>query len=211
MGAKLFEQQQAIFDQAITAIQNGQRHILISGPSGYGKTFLSNRLCKWVMTTYYSTDSAKSICFLGDNRCAQREYHPFLTGLNSLNKHYELSKTVKKGVAKTTSFSPIGGSFFEFVAEAILNRNGSANYKLNQFFSEAEIDIILKLRNAIHQNVKAFYIDNLHWWDEKSLEFLYLLFKYKKEVLPELDDVIFIFNITSNQSFQHKEQVTAFF
>jgi len=134
-----------------------------------------------------------------------------LAELNNLNERYELSKTVKTGIAKTASFSPIGGSFFEIVAEAILNRNGSANYKLNQVFSEAEVDIILKLRNALRQNIKAIYIDNLHWWDVKSIEFLYLLLKYKDEFLTELNDVVFILNITSNQKFQNKEQVTAFF
>lgn len=203
-----FDQQKTLFDQAVTAIKNGHRYILIAGTSGCGKTFLSNRLCEWITS---SNGPAKAIRFLGDNRCSQREYHPFLAELNNLNERYELSKTVKKGIAKTTSFSPIGGSFFEFVAEAILNRNGSSNYKLNQVFSEEEVDIILKLRNALRQNVKAIYIDNLHWWDVKSIEFLYLLFKYKDEFLTELNDVVFILNITSNQQFEHKEQVTAFF
>lgn len=104
----------------------------------------------------------------------------------------------------------MGGSFFEFVAEAILNRNGGANHKLNQVFSETEVDIILKLRNALRQNVKALYIDNLHWWDVKSIEFLYLLFQNKDEFLPELDDVIIILNVTTNQTSQYEEQITAF-
>lgn len=211
MESIFFEQQQTLFDQAIDAIENGHRYILISGASGCGKTFLSNRLCEWVSASYDSVSSPKAIRFLGDNRCSQREYYPFLAELNCLNERYELSKTLKTGIAKTTSFSPIGGSFFEFVAEAILNRNGSANYKLNQVFSEAEVDIVLKLRNALRQNVKAIYIDNFHWWDLKSLEFLYLLCKYKDEFLPELNDVVFIMNITPNQKFQHKDQVAAFF
>lgn len=211
MESIFFEQQQTLFDQAIAAIEKGHRYILISGSSGCGKTFLSNRLCEWITSSYDSVSSTRAIRFLGDNRCSQREYYPFLAELNNLNERYELSKAVKTGIAKTTSFSPIGGSFFEFVAEAILNRNGSANYKLNQVFSEAEVDIILKLRNALRQNVKAIYIDNLHWWDVKSIEFLYLLCKYKDEFLPGLNDVVFIMNITPNQKFQHKEQVAAFF
>lgn len=205
----LFAQQQAIFDQAVDAIHKGQRYILISGPSGCGKTFLSNCLCTWITEELCAGTTAKSIRFLGDNRCAQREYYPFLSGLSSLNEHYAFTKTVKTGIAKTASFSPVGGSFFEFVAETILNRNGSANRKLNQVFNEAEIDIILKLRNALRQNVKAVYIDNLHWWDTRSIEFLYLLSQNKDEFLPGLNDVIFILNVTTNQISPHVEQTTA--
>lgn len=205
-----FAQQKAIFDQAVTAIQNGQRYILLSGPSGCGKTFLSNRLCSWITEEFHTKPDAKSIRFLGDNRCSQREYYPLLSGLKSLNEHYEIAKTVKTGIAKTASFSPLGGSFFEFVAEAILNRNGSANHKLSQVFSETEVDIILKLRNALRQNVKAIYIDNLHWWDIKSIEFLSLLFQNKDEFLPGSDNVIMILNVTTNQTSQYGEQITAF-
>jgi len=43
---KFFEQQKTLFDQAITAIKDGHRYILIAGTSGCGKTFLSNRLCE---------------------------------------------------------------------------------------------------------------------------------------------------------------------
>lgn len=210
MEAILFAQQQAIFDQATAAIREGQRYILLSGASGCGKTFLSNRLCTWITEEFHAGTGAKSIRFLGDNRCSQREYYPLLSGLNSLNEHYEITKTVKTGIAKTTSFSPLGGSFFEFVAEAILNRNGSANHKLNQVFSETEVDIILKLRNALRQNVKVIYIDNLHWWDVKSIEFLYLLFQNKDEFLLGLNDVIIILNVTTNQTSQCGEQITAF-
>lgn len=206
----LFAQQQAIFDQATAAIQEGRQYILLSGPSGCGKTFLSNRLCNWITEEFHTGSVAQSIRFLGDNRCFQREYYPLISGLNNLNGHYEFTKTVKTGLAKTTSFSPLGGSFFEFVAEAILNRNGSANHKLNQIFSETEVDIILKLRNALRQNVKVIYIDNLHWWDVKSMEFLYLIFQNKEEFLPGLNDVIVILNVTTNQTSQCKEQITAF-
>lgn len=211
MGKLLFTQQQAIFDQAVAAIQEGQNYILISGPSGCGKTFLSNRLCTWITERFYAgTTTTKSIRFLGDNRCSEREYHPILSALNSLNERYEFTKTMKTGITKTASFSPLGGSFFEFVAEAILNRNGTANYKLNQIFNETEIDIILKLRNALHQHVKAIYMDNLHWWDTKSIEFFYLLLQNKDEFLPGLNDVIFILNVTTNQISQHEEQTVAF-
>ena len=206
----LFAQQQAIFDQAAAAIREGQRYILLSGPSGCGKTFLSNRLCIWITEEFHAKPDAKSIRFLGDNRCSRREYYPLLSGLKSLNEHYEITKAVKTGIAKTTSFSPLGGNFFEFVAEAILNRNGSANHKLNQVFSETEVDIILKLRNALRQNVRAIYIDNLHWWDVKSIEFLGLLFQNKDEFLPELDDTIMILNVTTDQTSQNGEQITAF-
>lgn len=205
----LFAQQQALFEQAIAAIQEGRRYILISGLSGCGKTFLSNRLCTWITEEFHAGATAKSICFLGDNWCSQREYYPLLSGLNSLNNHYEMAKTVKTGIAKASSFLPLGSSFFEFVAEAILNRNGSANHKLDQVFNESEVDIILKLRNALRQNVRALYIDNLHWWDAKSIEFLYLLFQNKDEFLPILDDVTIILNITTNQTSQYEEQVNA--
>lgn len=210
MKALLFAQQQAIYDQAVAAIRGGQRYILLSGMSGCGKTFLSNCLCTWITEEFHTETAAKSIWFLGDNWCSQREYYPLLSGLNSLNEHYEIAKTVKTGIVKTFSFSPLGGSFFEFAAEAILNRNGNANHKLNQVFSETEVDIILKLRNALRQNVKALYIDNLHWWDVKSIEFLYLLFQNKDEFLPGLDNVIIIMNVTTNQTSQYEEKITAF-
>lgn len=207
---RLFDQQQALFNQAVAAIQNGQHYLLITGPSGCGKTFLSNCLCTWITENFYADSNAKSIQFLGDNRCSQREYYPLLSGVNRFNEHFEFAKTVKTGITKTASFSPLGGSFFEYVAEAILNRNGSANHKLNQFFNEAEIDIVLKLRNALRQHVKTIYIDNLQWWDAKSIELLYLLLQNKDEFLPELNDVIFIVNITTNQTFLSGEQTTAF-
>ena len=71
VGKNLFTQQQTIFDQAVTAIQEGQHYILISGPSGCGKTFLSNRLCTWVTENFYAGTATKSIRFLGDNRCSE--------------------------------------------------------------------------------------------------------------------------------------------
>ena len=66
--AILFAQQQAIFDQATAAIREGQRYILLSGASGCGKTFLSNRLCTWITEEFHAGTGAKSIRFLGDNQ-----------------------------------------------------------------------------------------------------------------------------------------------
>ena len=210
MDKKLFGQQQTLFEEAVAAIQEGHHYILIKGPSGCGKTFLSNRLCTWITGEFYTEANAKSMLFLGDNRCSQREYYPILSELNHLNEYHELTKTLMTGIAKTATFAPFGGSFFEFVASAILNRNGSANHKLNQVFNENEIDIILKFRNALRQQVKVVYLDNLHWWDTKSIEFLYLLLQKKDEFLPELNNIIFIINVTTNQKTYQKEQLISF-
>lgn len=68
----------------------------------------------------------------------------------------------------------------------------------------------MKLKNAFRHGIQFVYIDNFHWWDIKSIELLSLLLQYAEDFLPELNNVILISNITTNQQQPYSDTVNEF-
>lgn len=200
---QLMSQQKDIAENIKKDIDEGKTKFVIRGVSGCGKSYVSAYIIE------YLNKSLKKPVFIhlqGDEQCINREYYPFSYGLRKLADKYTKNKIIKKTIPKAFDFSPLGGDFLGYISEIIVNKLSSKELFLNQLFNDVELDIVLTLKKLANNASLIIYLDNLHWWDEKSLTLLYLLLEHSQTYIPGLENATFICNITDDQfsSFTHK-------
>lgn len=202
----LIGQQCTLARDIIQDIENGKLKLVIKGDSGCGKSYLS----EWVVQHLKKSIPSSAVLYLqGDEQCVNRDYYPFFNGMNNLLKSQDMNRILKSSTSKIFDFTPIGGEFLAYVSEIILNKINSKELFLNHIFNEEELDIVLCLKKASQNKKLIIFLDNLHWWDEKSLTLLYLLLQHSHTYLPDWENAILIGNITENQTIYFNEKIEA--
>jgi hypothetical protein len=196
MPIRLFDQQKKLETEIINQIQAGETRIVIYGDSGCGKTFLSENIIYKV--TGYSEDWS-ILRFVGDINCIEKDYYPIVSGLDSYCIKYNITKTVAGAIPKLIDESSGTGRFFSYILETILNRTTDNSIYINEILNDVEIDLLYKIKSCINRKNCLIYLDNLQWWDQKSINFFYLLLKHFKKHIKKLSSSIIICNVTKNQ------------
>ena len=156
-----------------------------------------------------SSDEWMVFNFAGDEYCVEKDYFPLISGLDNYCQKYNISKLIKKTIPKLLDDGSEKGTVLSYVLDTILNRKVENELYINNIFSEEEIDILYKIKSCISSKRCLFYLDNLHWWDSKSLHFFYLLLKYSDTYLKELKNAIIICNITMDQVKPYEKKVNS--
>lgn len=193
----LFKYQENLYKEILKCIDNNRNRIAIYGNSGCGKTHLTEHLIQAILKT---SENWLVLRFIGDEHCLEREFYPLISGLDTYCQKYNITKTIRKTVPKFLDDGSSKGFFFSYILDTILNRATENELYINSIFDDKEIDILYKIKSCISGKKCIFYLDNLHWWDEKSLQFFYMLLKYSHKYLRELDSSIILSNITLDQT-----------
>jgi hypothetical protein len=203
----LFGQQNSLAEAIISNITSGDTKINIHGTSGCGKTYLTQAIIEKLLE---EDNDYITVTFSGDYYCTEREYYPIISGLNDYIKKFDVKTGVLQGVTKAFGMVPIAGDLLEYISELLLFKKQN-ELLLNQVFSENELDLLIKIKKLSEKHRVIFYLDNLHWWDRKSFDFLYLLFRHMQKHVPSLTNCVFLCNTTDDQEFTHKKLVNDFF
>jgi len=202
----LFAQQSQIHQCVLADISNENNRIALFGNSGCGKTTLTEHIIYSIINL---PGEWMVFNFVGDEYCVEKDYFPLISGLNNYCQKYNISKLIKKSIPKLLDDGSERGSILSYVLDTILNRKTEKELYINNIFNEEEIDILYKIKSCFSGKKCLFYLDNLHWWDSKSLHFFYMLLKYSDTYLKELKHAIILCNITIDQVKPYEKKVNS--
>ena len=203
---RLFKQQEQIEKMVLDNICNDRTRICIYGTSGCGKTHLTEHIIRSIIT---ANDTWMVLNFTGDIHCIEKDYYPLISGLDNYSQKYNVTKMIKQSVPKLLDDGSTKGSFFSYILDTILNRATENELYINELFSNTEIDILYKIKGCINGKKCLIYMDNFHWWDKKSIQFIYMLLKFSRKYLREIENAVLICNVTIDQENPNKEIVDA--
>ncbi len=202
----LFAQQSQIYQYVLEDVSNANNRIALFGNSGCGKTTLTEHIIYSIISL---PGEWMVFDFVGDEYCIEKDYFPLISGLNNYCQKYNVSKLIKKSIPKLLDDGSERGSVLSYVLDTILNRKTENELYINNIFNEEEIDLLYKIKSCISGKKCLFYLDNLHWWDSKSLQFFYMLLKYSDTYLKELEHAIILCNITMDQEKPYEKRVNS--
>lgn len=202
----LFTQQSQIYQHVLEDIGNENNRIVLCGNSGCGKTTLTEHIIYSIINL---PGEWMVLNFVGDEYCVEKDYFPLISGLNNYCQKYNISKLIRKTIPKLLDDGSERGSVLSYVLDTILNRKTENELYINNIFNEEEIDILYKIKSCIYGKSCLFYLDNLHWWDSKSLQFFYMLLKYSDIYLKDLKHAIILSNITLDQVKPYEKKVNS--
>ena len=165
----------------------------ITGDSGCGKSFTLKS---------YLSDNYSGYLFLyfaGDYLHNDKDYYPFLAGLSSKTVENN-SKNLQKGLIELTKDIPFIPNISTYIAESFVNKTNS--FMLNPI----EQEIFSKIYFLIRNRKVIFFLDDLHWWDKRSIQLLDIIIRQID--FSNLQNNLKLFlGITPNQSTIHKQYI----
>lgn len=203
--------QEEILNSIEIQIKQGNTRFIIYGDSGTGKSFLIDRI-KNNLECNKKYEKFFPITLSGDKCFEDRDYYMFYKYFSTCDRFkYNHKKKIKDISKKAAKAIPYAGDLSELLVEQLFTVNESKFEECNKIFSQEEVDILFKLKHILSTNCKYMFIDNLQWWDKKSLVFLNILLKSCdfNESLSFLKDTIFIINITTNQISSNSEAINS--
>lgn len=184
-------------------IMNDKKMFLLEGPSGSGKTYIMNKIVEEL------TQNEQFECFKleGDSQCVERDFYPFFKSLND-QKAKEFQNALKKIAPKALKSVPFVGNLSEAVIETVINRKEEHFRALNSYLNDEEKNILYRLQYYMNKDKKfIFSIENIHWWDTKSLDLFYQILKEKDSNLDFIKNSIFLITFTTDQETQNKNKI----
>lgn len=186
--------QDIILDSILKDIQSNKKLTIVKGVSGTGKSFL--------LSCIESKNENAAIVYKleGDYYLRSRDFYPFIKFINTmyLNDRNSVNKTlVKEGMENVGkelgSWSPLGNDFLSACITELSAVNKKKRELYNFIFEKEELDILFPLEYFCNKEGKViFLIDDLQYWDKKSLRFLYTLIGQKKNEFNFLRNTQFI-------------------
>lgn len=186
--------QDIILDSILKDIQSNKKLTIVKGVSGTGKSFL--------LSCIESQNENAAIVYKleGDYYLRSRDFYPFIKFINTmyLNDRNSVNKTlVKEGMENVGkelgSWSPLGNDFLSACITELSAVNKKKRELYNFIFEKEELDILFPLEYFCNKEGKViFLIDDLQYWDKKSLRFLYTLIGQKKNEFNFLRNTQFI-------------------
>lgn len=170
---------------------------LIDGLSGSGKTYVLENIGKKF------ADS--KICWLkGDRYAINRDYYPFLNFINQqymdnpdcMNKKRR-TQQITDVIEHAGSLAPIGDEMISVAIEKIVNNKKEKKELTNCIFSLEELQILFQIEYFCDDNkFNIFLCDDAQYWDEKSIQLLYVLLKHSDNNISFIDNSFFAVSVT---------------
>ena len=186
--------QDKILENISNDIVSEKKMSMIKGVSGTGKSFL--------LSCIESKNKNTTIIYRleGDYYLRSRDFYPFLKFINSMylnDKTIVQKKIIEDGVKNTTkelgSWLPLGNDFLSSCITELSTINKKKREFYNYIFDKEELDILFPLEYFCSKEKKIiFLIDDLQYWDKKSLRLLYTLIQQQNNEYAFLKNSQFI-------------------
>ncbi len=164
----------------------------ITGNSGCGKSY--------TLKKYLSNhQDYLFLYFSGDYLHDDKDYYPFLTGLDSL-AYTNKEELLKNGVIELTKDIPHISNISNYIANNLINN------KKELVLNPIEQEIFSKIQFLINNHKTVLFFDDLHWWDKRSIQLLDIIIKRIEFEKVESNIKIF-FTITPNQTCVHRQYI----
>ena len=191
---KYISNQDTILERITVNLSSNSKLSIVKGASGTGKSFLlsciKSRTEKEILV--YKLE--------GDYYLRSRDYYPFLKFINTmyLNDNDSVKKKlIKDGIENTGkelgSWAPLGNDFLSACITELSAINKKKRELYNYIFDKDELDILFPLEYFCNRERKIiFLIDDLQYWDRKSLSLLYTLIQQQDSAYAFLKSVQFV-------------------
>ncbi|SFF44758.1 AAA ATPase domain-containing protein [Paenibacillus algorifonticola] len=192
-------------ENILIEIQSNQQLFLVAGSSGTGKSFIMNQ----IKNEWENDPEQKVLQLIGEEYSTNVELQPFNKCFinNELIKKNFFRKKSKTSLSKLALSVPVAGEFLEHTILQLITRKEKKVEELNASLTKEQLDTINNISYLLSRDKYIIYIDNLHWWDESSLELLHEMIDRRNTSMNFLKDTIFIINLTTDQVSQHNESV----
>lgn len=194
---KYISNQDSVLYAIKECIKKHQKTSIIDGESGSGKTYvleqINNFFCEYQV-----------FWLSGDAYITQRDYYPFYNLIEQqyLNNPVEmknyLRKQQKENVAKKAGYvSSIGAEMITVAIENIINAKKEQKSLSNCIFSQEELQVLFQMEYFCNNSKDIIFLcDDVQYWDEKSLQLLYLMLNHVSSDMNFFNEACFVISVT---------------
>ena len=169
----MLRSQKEIFEKIIDDIGpfSPKKVIALLGKSGVGKSFVIKAVQDCVQEKY-----SAPICYIkGDLFCQSRDYYCLKQALSTITTEYMTKKEKKEVVTEGIQGVPNVGLLGKQLLSNFFERKERKQQVKSNFLNEDELEIIYRLNYLFDKRYSLIICDNIQYFDEKSLQLLYLL------------------------------------
>lgn len=191
---KYISNQDVILKHITQDILSEKKFAIIKGTSGTGKSFLLNcvETQQEGITFTYKLE--------GDYYLRSRDFYPFLNFINSMYLHDKknirntiVREGIKNTIGELGSLSPLGDDLLSVCITELSNVGRKKRELYNSIFCKEELDVLFPLEYFCSKEKQViFLIDDLQYWDSKSLRLLYTLMKMQNNEYVFLKNAQFV-------------------
>ncbi|HTD36088.1 MAG TPA: AAA family ATPase [Candidatus Limnocylindrales bacterium] len=164
---------------------------LLSGPSGSGKTWVAEQLAD------LAPDTVACVFTSGDKSNTARPYTPFSAATMSVRRASFAADAIPE-IARAAD--PRFGSLTQFLLKYMLTRTESEKVRRSFLLDDTEREILLRLERLAGGNRLLLVLDDLQWWDDKSIGLVKLMLSPQwNEAFPFLADTVYLALTTPGQ------------
>ena len=144
------------------------QNIIIRGNSGVGKTYVFEQLIN-----EFKENNNIVLYLSSETLLSKREYYPLINCIKNHKQYFSFKDLLEES---SKDIPLVGNISNYFLSSVIEYRNDYINnYELN-ILNSIEKEIFDRLYHLSRQGNVILLCDNIQFWDDQSLNFLYLLF-----------------------------------
>jgi AAA ATPase domain len=179
-------------------VEGGPMGITLTGPSGSGKSWVVRELKKRL------NEDRLVLVAEGDPFNGNRQLLPLAT---ALAKPPNLRRLAKTAASEASSGIPYAGGLIQFSLNMLLNYREIAQASQTSFLEVAEREVLLEIQQQAESKEVLLVLENLHWWDEQSLDLLGLMLQKRLDnVFPFLTRTKYLAIQTPAQDATHSHK-----
>lgn len=168
----------------------------LSGKPGIGKTFVVDSLIQMVNSKY----SCPVFYIKGDQFCQDRDYYCIKQALSKMTIDYEKKKNIGDILTYSVQDIPyIGTLSAKLISDKVNEKD--IQQKQRGFFweNEDELEIIYRLNYLFDKHSALIVCDNIQYFDNKSLELIYLLISQDQDNFFKGCQMLFVYTETGEE------------
>lgn len=197
----VFPHEKRTSDEICSAVMNGCHKILLQGPSGCGKTHTINLTAKLLE----KEKKALVLRFEGDPFLSTEALYPIKSGLTKWS-YYDMRYIPQNIMEGSKSVPKLGGALSAALSIIFTSINHKKSVR-SKLFSDEGHDLACKLESLAKRSSLIIICDDLQYWDDKSLQWLYLLMKNSTEHFPFMEQVIILCTLTTTFTKVPRERI----
>lgn len=200
---QLLPHEARFIDKIYKQMQDSNTVFFISGKSGRGKTVSVKQIIQKLEQSGYLL-----MPLAGDSVLSETEYYPFHAALSEIlpsNAEYG----IKDILLNYGDCIPKVGKSITNILNFLSRRDSAQKNIRDLILNEKEQDIMCKVQFLAEQRDILFICENINYWDEKSLKFLYFILQYREKKYYFLSNSIFILLYTSDKPSKNDNLICA--
>ena len=159
---------EAVAAEVAQALASSRGIEIVQGPPGVGKSWLARGIA-----ALWEQDGGASVVAEGDVAHAHAAYYPFGFAMSGLGRGWRALAPSVAGAASSAAENFVGTQGLVMIAIQAVSRARRQRQKAQlPTLSDTELDILQELERLGRKRPVLLIVDNLHWWDASSLNFL---------------------------------------